>query len=271
MRMFEVVERTQLVPNLHLFTVRAPEVAAKVKPGHFVIVRPDEKGERTPLTVADWDRENGTVTTIFMEVGRSTHKLAGLQPGDTIPTFVGPLGRELEIEHFGNVLCVGGCYGIANIYPVARALKEKGNRITCLVEGRSGFLLYWEEKLKTVSDKIIFTTRDGSRGRKGVAASTVTKILEQEKVDRVYAFGCTFLMYEVAQATKPAQVKTVVSLNPIMIDGTGMCGACRVVIGGQTRFACVDGPDFDGHEVDWDLLLQRRKAYLPQETTSAER
>jgi ferredoxin--NADP+ reductase len=269
--MFEVVERVQLVPNLHLFTVRAPEVAAKVQPGHFVIVRADETGERTPLTVADWDREEGTVTTVFMEVGRSTHKLAELRPGDTVPTFVGPLGRKLEIDYFGTVLCVGGCYGIANIYPAARALKEKGNRVVSLIEGRSGFLLYWQKKLEAVSDRIVFTTRDGSVGWKGVAATAVNKIMEQEKIDRVYAFGCTFLMYEVANATRPLGVKTMVSLNPIMIDGTGMCGSCRVVIGGQTRFACVDGPDFDGHEVDWDLLLRRRKAYMPQETTAAER
>jgi NAD(P)H-flavin reductase len=269
--MFEVVERTQLVPNLHLFIVRAPEVAAKVQPGHFVIVRADETGERVPLTVADWNREKGTVSTVFMEVGRSTHKLAELRPGDSIPTFVGPLGQELEIERFGTVLCVGGCYGIANIYPLARALKEKGNRVVNLIEGRSGFLLYWQEKLEAVSDRIVFTTRDGSVGWKGVANTAVTRILEQEKIDRVYAFGCTFLTYEVAAATEPFKIKTIVSLNPIMVDGTGMCGACRVSVGGQTKFACVDGPDFDGHEVDWDLLLQRRKAYVPQETTSAER
>jgi ferredoxin--NADP+ reductase len=269
--MFEVVERSQLVPNLHLFVVRAPEVAAKVQPGHFVIVRADEAGERVPLTVADWDRQGGTVSTVFMEVGRSTHKLAQLQAGDAIPTFVGPLGNALEMEHFGTVLCVGGCYGIANVYPLARALKEKGNRIINLVEGRSGFLLYWEEKLKAVGDRTLFTTRDGSVGRKGVASAAVREILEQEKIDRVYVFGCTFLMYEVANATRPSQVKTMVSLNPIMMDGTGMCGACRVSIGGQTKFACVDGPEFDGHEVDWDLLLQRRTAYMPQETISAER
>jgi ferredoxin--NADP+ reductase len=252
--------------------VQAPVVASKIQPGQFVIVRADEYGERIPLTVADWDREAGTVSSVFMQVGTSTYKLGELKAGDVLPTYVGPLGKALELDNWGTVLCAGGCYGIASIYPVARALKEKGNRVISLIEGRSGFLLYWLDRLQAVSDRVLIATKDGSKGEKEGYPSMVGKMLAAgEQVDRVIAIGCTFMMYEMAEATRPFEVKTVVSLNPIMIDGTGMCGACRVLVGGETRFACVDGPDFDAHQVDWDLLLSRRKAYLGPETDSAER
>lgn len=267
-----VVKREPLVPNLQLLTVHAPAVAAKIQPGQFVIVRADEHGERIPLTVADWDREAGWVSCVFMQVGTSTYKLGLLKPGDTIPTFVGPLGRPLEIDTWGTVLCAGGCYGIGSIYPVARALKEKGNRVISFIEGRSKFLLYWLDRLKAVSDEVLIATRDGSLGEKEGYPGLVDQLLAAgQPVDRVIALGCTFMMYQMAQATRPFEVKTIVSLNPIMIDGTGMCGACRISVGGKTRFACVDGPDFDAHEVDWDLLLARRQAYLGPETESAER
>lgn len=267
-----VVKREPLVPNLQLLTVHAPAVAAKIQPGQFVIVRADEHGERIPLTVADWDREAGWVSCVFMQVGTSTYKLSLLKPGDTIPTFVGPLGRPLEIDTWGTVLCAGGCYGIGSIYPVARALKEKGNRVISFIEGRSKFLLYWLDRLKAVSDEVLIATRDGSLGEKEGYPGLVDQLLTAgQPVDRVIALGCTFMMYQMAQATRPFEVKTIVSLNPIMIDGTGMCGACRISVGGKTRFACVDGPDFDAHEVDWDLLLARRQAYLGPETESAER
>jgi ferredoxin/flavodoxin---NADP+ reductase len=260
------------VPNLQLLTVHAPAVAAKIQPGQFVIVRADEHGERIPLTVADWDRQAGWVSCVFMQVGTSTYKLGLLKPGEVIPTFVGPLGKPLEIDTWGTVLCAGGCYGIGSIYPVARALKEKGNRVISFIEGRSKFLLYWLDRLKAVSDEVLIATRDGSLGEKEGYPGLVDQMLAAGRpVDRVIALGCTFMMYQMAQATRPFEVKTIVSLNPIMIDGTGMCGACRVSVGGKTRFACVDGPDFDAHEVDWDLLLARRKAYLGPETESAER
>jgi ferredoxin--NADP+ reductase len=267
-----VVKRESLVPNLQLLTVHAPAVAAKIQPGQFVIVRADEHAERIPLTVADWDREAGLVSCVFMQVGTSTYKLGKLKPGQVIPTFVGPLGRPLEIEQWGTVLCAGGCYGIGSIYPVARALKEKGNRVISFVEGRSKFLLYWLDRLQAVSDEVLIATRDGSLGEKEGYPNMVDHMLTAgEPVDRVIALGCTFMMYQMAETTRPFEVKTIVSLNPIMIDGTGMCGACRVSVGGKTRFACVDGPDFDAHEVDWELLLARRKAYLGPETESAER
>lgn len=267
-----VVERVSLAPNVQLLTVRAPVVASKIQPGNFVIVRADEYGERTPLTVADWDRQAGTVSCVFMTVGTSTYKLAELEKGDVVPTFVGPLGKPLELDNWGTVLLIGGCYGIGIIYPLARALKEKGNRVISLIEGRSEFLLYWQDRLEAASDETIYATKDLSAGEHRDAEDVFVDLMKNEQgVQRVYAIGCTFLMYHMAQATRPYGVKTIVSLNPIMIDGTGMCGACRVSVGGETKFACVDGPDFDAHLVDWDLLLSRRKAYLGPEAESVER
>jgi ferredoxin--NADP+ reductase len=266
-----VVKREPLAPNLQLLTVRAPTIASKIQPGQFVILRADEYGERIPLTVADWDREAGTVTSVFLQVGTSTYKLGNLNAGDALATFVGPLGKALEIDRWGTVLCAGGCYGIGSIYPIARALKERGNRVISLIEGRSRFLLYWLERLEAVSDQVMIATHDGSLGQKNGYPGMVENLLASgESIDRVIAIGCTFMMYEMAETTRPFEVKTIVSLNPIMIDGTGMCGACRVLVGGETKFACVDGPDFDAHRVDWDLLLSRRKAYLGPETASAE-
>lgn len=269
--MNRIIERKMLVPNIHLLTVEAPFVARKIQPGHFVIIKVDEQGERIPLTVADWDREKGTVSCVFMQVGRSTRKLTELYDGDEVPTFVGPLGKMIEIEKFGTVACVGGCYGIGSIYPVARAMKEAGNRVMSLIESRSRFLIFWEDKLREVSDNLTISTVDRSLGQKGHNSNRLKEILEGgEKIDRVVAMGCTHMMYDVSEATRPFGVKTLVSLNTVMVDGTGMCGACRVEVGGQTKFACVDGPDFDGHEVDWNLLLSRRKAYVRNETFSEE-
>jgi ferredoxin--NADP+ reductase len=266
-----VVKREPLAPNLQLLTVRAPMVAAKIQPGQFVILRADQFGERIPLTVADWNREEGTVSCAFLQVGTSTYKLGDLNAGDTLATFVGPLGKLMELDRWGTVLCAGGCYGIGSIYPIARALKEKGNRVISLIEGRSSFLLYWLDRLESVSDRVMIATHDGSLGEKNGFPGMVGDLLASGvHLDRVIAIGCTFMMYEMAETTRPFEVKTIVSLNPIMIDGTGMCGACRVLVGGETRFACVDGPDFDAHQVDWDLLLSRRKAYLGPETDSAE-
>jgi len=267
-----VIKRESLAPNIQLLSVRAPVVAAKIKPGQFVIIRVDEHGERIPLTVADWDRGQGSVSCVFMQVGTSTYKLGQLKAGDVLATFVGPLGKQLELDRWRTVVVAGGCYGIGSIYPVARALKEKGNRVIALIEGRSKFLLYWLDRLEAVSDRILISTKDRSIGDKGYCPGLVEDLLASgETIDRVIAIGCTFMMYLMAEATRPFSVKTIVSLNPIMIDGTGMCGACRVSVGGQTKFACVDGPDFDAHQVDWDLLLARRKAYLGPETESAQR
>jgi len=267
-----VLRRDPLAPNLQLLTVRAPIVASKIQPGQFVIVRVDEHGERIPLTVADWDRAEGSVSIVFMQVGTSTYKLGQLKAGDVLASFVGPLGKPLELDRWGTVAVAGGCYGIGSIYPVARALKEKGNRVISIIEGRSRFLLYWLDRLEAVSDRVVISTRDRSAGDSVDGPDALRDLVTSgERIDRVIAVGCTFMMYQMAEVTRPFSVKTIVSLNPIMIDGTGMCGACRVSVGGETKFACVDGPDFDAHQVDWNLLLARRKAYLNHEADSAER
>ncbi|OGD30582.1 MAG: ferredoxin-NADP reductase [Candidatus Aminicenantes bacterium RBG_13_63_10] len=263
---YKIVERRMIVPNLHEFTVEAPAVAESIKPGNFVIVRPDDHGERIPLSVADWDRSAGTVTSIFMQVGGSTAKLARLKPGDTIPTYVGPLGKETVIGRFGAVLCLGGCYGIGSIYPVARALKEAGNTVYSILEARSSFLLYWEDKFHKVSDRVFAITRDGTKGRKGHIGQ-IPELLQSAGIvpDLTIVNGCTFQMMRMSQITRPLGWKTIVNMNPIMIDGTGMCGVCRLSVAGKMKFACVDGPDFDGHEIDWEEFLARRKSYNPEE------
>jgi NAD(P)H-flavin reductase len=264
--MFKVIERQMIVPNIHLLTVEAPAVASQMKPGQFVIVRAFEDGERIPLSVSDWDAAKGTVTLIFMEVGDTTGSLASLENGMSIPTVVGPLGNATEIDKYGTVLCLGGCYGIGSIYPIARALKEKDNKVIIVIEARSSYLFYWEEKLKQVSDKIFYITRDGTKGTRG-HITRLPEIITASglSIDRMIVNGCTFLLKRGSDVSRPLNIKTIVSLNPIMIDGTGMCGVCRVTVGSSTQFACVHGPDFDGHQVDWVELLQRRKSYLKEE------
>lgn len=263
-----VVRRERLVPNIHMLEVEAPEIARKCRPGQFVIVMPDARGERVPLTIADWDAGRGTVTVVFMAVGTSTRKLALLGSGDSVPIFAGPLGRPSDLDGSGTVLCVGGCYGIASIHPLARAYKEAGRRVIVLVDVKADYLFYWRDRLAAAADELLVSTRDGLAGDCAFVPRQVREVLEREPIARVAAAGCTYLMASVSEATRPAGVPTVVSLNPVMVDGTGMCGACRVTVGGRTRFACVDGPDFDGHLVDWDELYARRKAYFDEEIRS---
>ncbi|MCX5809164.1 MAG: sulfide/dihydroorotate dehydrogenase-like FAD/NAD-binding protein [Proteobacteria bacterium] len=264
--MNKIIERKMIVPNMHLLTLEAPDIASKVKPGQFVIVRANDEGERIPLSVADWDEEKGTVTIIFMEVGASTGALACLAAGDSVATCVGPLGNETEIGNFGTVMCVGGCYGIGSLYPVVKALKKAGNRVIMVFEARSNYLIYWVDKYIKLADKIFNVTRDGSLGLKG-HISCLPDIINglPNPPDRVIVNGCTFLMARTSEMTRDPGIPTVVNLNPIMIDGTGMCGVCRVTINGKMKFACVDGPEFSGHEVDWKEFLSRRKAYLEEE------
>lgn len=266
--MIKVLARQMLVPNMHLLRVYSPDIARKAEPGNFVILIPDENGERVPLTISDWDTEEGSVTSIFMEVGATTRKLALLNSGDSIEAYVGPLGLPTEIKNFGTVVCAGGCYGIGGIYPIVKALKDAGNQVISVIEARSSFLLYWEDKLKSVSDQLYIATRDGSRGIKGHITDALEKILKENKVDRVIAMGCTYMMMLSAESTRPFEVKTMVALNPIMLDATGMCGVCRVSVGGETRFACVDGPEFDGHKVDWNDLFTRKEVYIAEERDS---
>ena len=267
--MYKILLRQDLVPNIHLFKVAAPAVARKAQPGQFVVIRIDEKGERIPITIADWDADEGSVTIVFMEVGTTTRRLTLLKAGDYIADFVGPLGLPSHIEKFGTVVCVGGCYGIASIMPVARAMREVGNKVISVIEARSKYLLFWEERLREVSDQLIVTTGDGSYGAKGWVIERLKEIIDGGgKVDLVVAVGCTYMMKLCAETTRPFSIKTIVHLNPIMVDGTGMCGCCRVGVGGETKFACVDGPEFDGHQVDWELLLARQTAYLDDEIRS---
>jgi len=269
--MYKILQKQDLVPNIHLFKIEAPAVAKKAKPGQFVVIRIDEKGERIPVTVADWDEKEGSVTIVFMEVGTTTRRLATLNAGDSIADFVGPLGLPTHIEKYGTVVCVAGGFAVAVIKPIARALREKGNKVIAILGARNKDLLFWEEELRGVSDQLIVTTDDGSYARKGLVTEPLKELLESdEQVDRVIAIGPSIMMKFCAKTTEPFGVKTIVSLNPIMVDGTGMCGCCRVSVGGVTKFACVDGPDFDGHQVDWDLLFARQKTYLDEEKQSLE-
>jgi ferredoxin--NADP+ reductase len=262
----KVIERSMIVPNMHLLVVEAPEIASKVKPGQFVIVRAGDEGERIPLSIADYDAEKGTISIVFMEVGSSTSVLARLNAGDAVATCVGPLGNATTIDTFGNVMLVGGCYGIGSLYPVAKELKEKGNKVSIVLEARSSYLIYWLNKYLPLVEKVYTITRDGSLGQKG-HISRLPDVIHgmSQKPDRIIVNGCTYLMAHTSEVTKDLGIPVVVNLNPIMIDGTGMCGVCRVTVAGKMKFACVDGPEFDGHDIDWKEFLARRKAYVTEE------
>ena len=269
--MYKILLKQDLVPNIHLFKVAAPDVAKKARAGQFVVIRIDEKGERIPLTIADWDEEEGSITVVFMAVGTTTHRLALLKTGDFNADFIGPLGLPTHIEKFGTVICVAGGFAVATIMPIARAMRMEGNRVISIMGARNKNLIFWEDELRSVSDQIIVTTDDGSYARKGLVTEPLKDLLEgDEKINRVIAIGPSIMMKFCAKTTQPFGVKTIVSLNPIMVDGTGMCGCCRVSVGGVTKFACVDGPDFDGHQVDWDLLFARQRTYLDEEKRSFE-
>ena len=269
--MYQILTREDLTPDIHLLEIAAPEVARKAQAGQFIVIRVDEKGERIPLTIADWNREKGTVTVVFMEVGKTTRKLATLKAGESVATFTGPLGLPTHIEKFGTVVCVAGGFAIATIVPIARAMRAAGNKVISIMGFRNKDLVFWEDRLHNVSDELIVTTDDGSYGRKGVVTVPLKELLEgDEKIDRVVAIGPTVMMKFSSLTTQPFGVKTIVSLNPIMVDGTGMCGVCRVSIGGVTKFTCVDGPDFDGHQVNWDELMARQRIYLDEEKRSLE-
>jgi NAD(P)H-flavin reductase len=269
--MFKILTKEKLCPVIDLMKIEAPAIAKKAKAGQFVVVRVDEVGERIPLTLADWDDREGTVTLVSMQVGTTTHKLAALNAGDNILDLIGPLGLPSEIENFGTVVCVGGGVGVAPIYPVARALKQAGNKVITIMGARSKDLLFWEDRLKSVSHELIVTTDDGSYGRKGVVTEPLKELLEKNKqISRVIAIGPAIMMKFCSLTTKPFGVHTVVSLNSIMVDGTGMCGCCRVSVGDKTKFVCVDGPEFDGHQVDWDLVFNRQRSYCDEEKESMD-
>jgi ferredoxin--NADP+ reductase len=254
-----------------LMVVEAPVIAQKAKAGQFVILRIDETGERIPLTIGDFDRSDGTITIVFQEVGKSTMKLGTLQEGDAVADFVGPLGHPTDIEDYGTVVCVGGGVGIAPVYPIARALQEAGNTVLGIVGARSKDLLFWEDEMRQVCDELTVCTDDGTYGRMALVTTPLQEMLESRKdITRVWAIGPAIMMKFCARTTEPFAVSTIVSLNSIMVDGTGMCGACRVEVGGQTKFVCVDGPEFDGHLVDWNLLMARQRIYLDKEKQAKE-
>jgi NAD(P)H-flavin reductase len=269
--MFTIVKKTELSDLVVLFEIEAPQIAKKAKAGNFFVVKIHEKGERIPLTIADYDRERGTITAVFQKMGKTTSHLGTLKEGDTIGDVIGPLGVPSHIEQFGKVVCVGGGVGIAPVYPIARALKEAGNTVISIIGARTKDLIFWEDKMRGVSDELIIVTDDGSHGRKAVVTVPLDELIREGKdIELVYAIGPAIMMKFVCATTEKHGVKTIVSLNSIMVDATGMCGACRVEVGGETKFACVDGPEFDGHKVDFNLLMSRQRMYIDEEKIAFE-
>jgi ferredoxin--NADP+ reductase len=261
--MYEIVTKKELAPNIYLIELDAMDIAKKANPGQFVIIRLDEKGERVPLTIAGVDLDKGTVATAFHAVGRTTKKLAKMNAGDSITDLSGPLGNPAELSNSGRVLLVGGGVWCAPLYYVAQALVAKGNKIVVVAAGRTKNDMVYEEKLKEISDVFYIATDDGSKGYEGL--DFLVDVLKAQKFNHAVAMGQVSLLKKVVDLTRPYNLKTLVTLASLMVDGTGMCGACRVSVGGETKFACMDGPEFNGHEVDFDELIQRQRVYLPEE------
>ncbi|UCF13510.1 MAG: sulfide/dihydroorotate dehydrogenase-like FAD/NAD-binding protein [Thermoplasmatales archaeon] len=262
---YKITRKEALNLEDFLVEVEAPLVAKKFKPGQFLILRIHEKGERIPLTITDCDPKKGLVSMIIKAVGKTTSELSKLDKGDLLTDIVGPLGNPSKIEKFGTVVCVGGGTGIACLYPIVKALKAHGNHVVTIIGARSKDKLVWEDEIKEICDELIVTTDDGSYGYKGVVTKPLEKILKSKAVDKVIAIGPMIMMKFVAKTTEPHGVKTVVSLNTIMIDGTGMCGGCRVFIDGKMKFTCIDGPEFDGHKVNFDELMNRLSMFKGKE------
>ena len=261
--MYEIVAKQEVAPNIYLIEIAAEDVAKKSHPGQFVILRLDDKGERIPLTIAGIDLEKGTVATAVHSVGRTTKKLAKMNAGDSIMDLSGPLGNPAEIGKFGRVLLVGGGVWCAPLYYVAQALREKGNEVVIVAAGRTQNDLIFEKELKEVSNEFYVATDDGSKGYPGL--SFLKDVLKTQKFDHSIAMGPVVMLQTVTEITKPYNLKTMVTLASIMVDGTGMCGSCRVTVAGETKFACMDGPEFDGHQVDFEELIKRQRIYLPEE------
>lgn len=262
---FKIVDKKTLNSQVDQLEIKAPHIADRALPGQFVILIIDEKGERIPLTIYDKNSKSGTVTLIFQKVGRTTDRLGALKKGDFLQDLAGPLGEPSHIEKFGRAIAIGGGVGTAEVFPLAKALVDKENEMTCIIGARTKELLILEDELRKLTDKVFITTDDGSKGRKGFVTDVLKELLQKEKFDIVFAVGPIPMMKAVAEATRPYNLKTIVSLNSIMVDGTGMCGSCRVSIGGVTKFTCVDGPDFDAHLVDFDELEHRQNRFLEQE------
>jgi ferredoxin--NADP+ reductase len=268
----KIVEKVALSENVVKMILKAPAIARKRKAGQFIVLLMDEKGERIPLTIVDSDPEKGTITIIFQVVGKTTAAMAGMNVGDHFSDVQGPLGNPTDIRKIGQVVCIGGGVGVGVVYPLAAALKQAGNRVISIIGARTKDLLILEEEMKQVSDRLIVATDDGSYGVHGFVSTVLQKLIDEgEKIEEVFAIGPVPMMKVIANLTRPHGIKTVVSLNPIMVDATGMCGACRVSVGGKTRFTCVDGPEFDGHQVDFDLLTSRLRMYCDQESVAYEK
>ena len=264
--MFKIVHREEMSQGTVILNeIEAPRIAAKAKPGQFVILKANEEGERIPLTMAETNPEKGTITIIYMVVGKSTALFKSLKVGDGYQDVIGPLGKPTHIEKVGKVVCVGGGTGIAVLHPITRAMKEAGNHVTSIIGARTKDLLILEDKMKAASDELVVCTDDGSYGMKGFVTEALKQVLDRGGINLAVAIGPVPMMKFVSKLTKEYNVPTMVSLNPIMVDGTGMCGGCRVTVGGQTKFACVDGPEFDGHQVDYDELMRRLQAYCEDE------
>ena len=260
--MFKILKKEELSPSVFSMDIEAPRVAKKCLAGQFIILRVDEEGERIPLTIANFDREKGIINIVFQVIGASTMALAAKEAGDSIVDFAGPLGQPSEIEKFGTVVVVGGGIGVAPTYPIARAMKEAGNKVIAIMGAKTKDILIMEDEMKAVTDEILITTDDGSRGIKGFVTYAVQELAQRgEKIAQITAIGPVIMMKSVADCTRELGIPTVVSLNPIMVDGTGMCGGCRVQVGEETKFACVDGPEFDGHLVDFNALMSRQRMY----------
>lgn len=265
-----IVSKRSLGPDVTMYQVTAPDIAKRRRPGQFVIVRIAGPGERIPLTIADADPDAGTVSLVVQSVGKSTRQMAMLEEGSRLQDIAGPLGTPTHIERFGTVICCGGGIGTAPLYPITQALHEAGNRILTVLCARTAGLLVMVEEMEKVSDEVLVMTDDGSRGTKGLATDGIRMVAAREHVDHAFAIGPPVMMKFASAVTRELGIPTTVSLNPIMIDGTGMCGCCRVTVGGRTRFACVDGPEFDGHQVDFDELMRRLSAYRDQEREATE-
>ncbi len=264
--MKRIVEKKTLGPNVKLMKIEAPLIAKKQKPGQFIVLRTHQDGERIPLTIVASDSARGTITVIFQEVGKTTRRLGQMNVGDSVADLVGPFGSPSDIRYYGTVVVVGGGAATAVAYPEARELKKAGNYIITIIGARSKDLIVLEEEMRAVSDELYITTDDGSEGHHGIVTDVLKQLIEKGiKIDLVVDIGPAVMMKAVAELTRPYKIKTIASLNPIMVDATGMCGGCRVTVGGETKFTCVDGPEFDAHLVDFDLLIARQRMYLEKE------
>lgn len=262
---YKILSKKEICPHQYEITIDAPYVVRNAKAGQFIIFRADENGERVPLTIADVNKEKGELTLVFMAVGYSTKELAALEVGDEIADIVGPLGKPTTIKKYGTVVCLAGGYGAAPCYLIAKAFKDAGNKVYMIMGARNKDLIFWADKMKDACTELFITTDDGSMGEKGFVTQVMERLMAQEKIDYAIAVGPMPMMRAVANLTRDKGIFTEASMNPIMVDGTGMCGACRVTVGGEVKFACVDGPDFDAHKIDFDEVINRTRIYKDQE------